>query len=239
MPVAGEKWFTRIQGQVQGPYSLEQLQKLVRRGTLGRMHEVSQDRKTWRRTSTVTDLFPASAANMPTVTLTAPEETYAPATEEDANLPELIAQPFVELQWFIMQGNLPQGPLTEAELTAMALRGTLQPEDLIWMENMADWVPAESLGRFAFGRAPLAGAAASSSAATTSLVLGLLGWTLLPVVGGFGAVTFGHAALAEARRGRYVVSYRALAGLVLGYSVLVFVPVAALAWWYVYGFNFS
>src|SRR3954451_9326718 len=52
-----EQLFVRIRGHVQGPYELEKLRALVRRGQLSRMHEVSADGSVWKQAATFPELF--------------------------------------------------------------------------------------------------------------------------------------------------------------------------------------
>jgi hypothetical protein len=66
--------------------------------------------------------------------------------------------------------------------------------------------------------------------AIASLVCGILGWTLLPVVGSIGAIVLGHVA-----RGQVLSSHGtssgeglAVAGLVLGYSSVALATAAML-----------
>jgi len=62
----------------------------------------------------------------------------------------------------------------------------------------------------------------TSSMALVSLILGILGWTVLPVIGSVVAVIFGHLALGEIDRSGDQLSGRGMAqvGLILGYSAL-------------------
>ena len=63
----------------------------------------------------------------------------------------------------------------------------------------------------------------TSVLAVVSLVFGILGWTLLPFLGGIVAVICGHLARGEIRRApdRLEGDGMAVAGLVLGYASLV------------------
>jgi len=63
----------------------------------------------------------------------------------------------------------------------------------------------------------------TSVLAVISLVFGILGWTLLPFLGGIVAVICGHLARGEIRRepDRLEGDGMAVAGLVLGYASLV------------------
>ena len=63
----------------------------------------------------------------------------------------------------------------------------------------------------------------TSGLAVASLVSGILGWTILPWLGSIVAIVTGHIARGEVRRApeRLEGSGLALAGLILGYSMLV------------------
>ncbi|CAG4971632.1 DUF4190 domain-containing protein [Novilysobacter luteus] len=71
----------------------------------------------------------------------------------------------------------------------------------------------------------------TSVLAIVSLVFGLLGWTLLPLVGSLVAVITGHLARAEVRRTAGAVDGDglAIAGLVLGYSMMALAIIGVLA----------
>ena len=62
----------------------------------------------------------------------------------------------------------------------------------------------------------------TSTLAVISLVSGLLGWTLLPWLGSIAAIVTGHMARAELRREAETMEGdgMAIAGLVLGYSMV-------------------
>jgi hypothetical protein len=71
----------------------------------------------------------------------------------------------------------------------------------------------------------------SSSLAVISLVSGLLGWTLLPWLGSIAAIITGHMARAEIRRDPETMEGdgMAVAGLVLGYSMVALSILAIVA----------
>jgi hypothetical protein len=59
--------------------------------------------------------------------------------------------------------------------------------------------------------------------AVISLVMGILGWTVLPFIGSIGAIITGHLARAEIRRRPQQLEGdgMALAGLILGWIVVI------------------
>jgi Domain of unknown function (DUF4190) len=70
----------------------------------------------------------------------------------------------------------------------------------------------------------------TSTLAVISLVAGILGWTLLPLLGSLGAIITGHMARSEIRRSAGTVEGNglAIAGLVLGWGLVVFTLVGVL-----------
>jgi hypothetical protein len=70
----------------------------------------------------------------------------------------------------------------------------------------------------------------TSSLALVSLILGILGWVILPLIGSVLAVVFGHVALGEIDRSGGQVGGRGVAqvGLVLGYSAVALEVLSAL-----------
>jgi len=63
----------------------------------------------------------------------------------------------------------------------------------------------------------------TSTLAIISLVAGILGWTLLPLLGSVGAIITGHMARSEIRRSAGAIDGNglAIAGLVLGWGSVI------------------
>jgi acyl carrier protein len=81
----------------------------------------------------------------------------------------------------------------------------------------------------------------TSSLAITSLVAGLVGWFLVPIIGALVAVVTGHMARAEirTRRGELSGDGLAVTGLILGYIQLVLAALVLLAVLAFFGFAVS
>ena len=52
-----DQYYVRSRGRVSGPYSVDQLREMRRRGNLTSIHEISTDQDTWRLVSEAPDLF--------------------------------------------------------------------------------------------------------------------------------------------------------------------------------------
>ena len=121
--------------------------------------------------------------------------------------------------------------------------GTLLRTDLAWSEGMADWQPLDSvLAQTGSMPAPPAlpvrgpvlappsfeGSPRTEWLATLSLVLGMLSFALW-LLTAIPAIVCGHLALGRIKRSDGTLSGRglAIAGLVLGYSMIMMLPILA------------
>ena len=52
-----ENYFVRIRGRTLGPYSLDKLQQMVRKGQVGRTQEMSTDGESWAAATTFPEVF--------------------------------------------------------------------------------------------------------------------------------------------------------------------------------------
>lgn len=57
--------------------------------------------------------------------------------------------------WYFAHNGKSCGPVTGDELMALARKGGLRPDDLVWREGMVDWVPASAVGLMPAGGIPL------------------------------------------------------------------------------------
>ncbi len=97
--------------------------------------------------------------------------------------------------------------------------GTENPEEATTCSNCGSSLQLPSPD---VAQPPRAPAPPTSSMALVSLIMGILGWLVLPIIGSVLAVVFGHAALGEIGRSEGQIGGRGMAqvGLVLGYVAL-------------------
>ena len=128
--------YVRIRGRALGPYDQEKLQSLVRFGQLSRMQEVSTDATNWVRASTYPELFVNQGPPSVLVEEQAVVEVQKPSTKNGPP-PMLFGQ-----QWWYGKNGSEAGPVDQATLQQMLASGTLSPDDIVWTDGMAQWVPA-------------------------------------------------------------------------------------------------
>ncbi len=140
--------YVRIKGRVQGPFTLEKLQGLARRGQLGRIHQVSEDGETWRKASEYPDLFlPARQAAPREVERNSPKgqeaaSVAASRVDEVASPPASAEQ---ESAWYLEDNGKPKGPMSLGSLKRYLQSGEYSSSTLVWREGMDDWVPADTV----------------------------------------------------------------------------------------------
>jgi hypothetical protein len=183
--------FVRIKGRVQGPFDLETLQGMVKRGQLSRIHQVSEDGEVWKKATDYAELFKTQGRNSYGVQVEqSPREGQSVQKQDPVTEP---AAPHVSpSEWHIEENGQPKGPYTFIELQKMLRTGAIQPSNYVWRDGMADWVPAEavnglvdSVGTFSQA-AKLAGAQSkghgSLDAQTVSSLSASRGWVIMCAV---------------------------------------------------------
>jgi hypothetical protein len=130
-------YYVRIRGRVQGPFDVDKVRALVRRGQVGRTHEVSEDGTSWMRAIDYAELF----------------ETPKPPTEvtpkePDPKQPEYVLGPgpatinrptAVDDSWYYAVGDQQQGPVSRSTLQQLLRSGQLSPDSEVWTSGMACW----------------------------------------------------------------------------------------------------
>lgn len=143
--------------------------------------------------------------------------------------------------WHFMLGEQQQGPVSLEELVNLISSGQILSEDYVWAESMENWLPVGQIPELATCLPNLDMAEAedvfvnedivatggvlqtqsgTSALAVSSLILGILGASILWGVAAIPAVVLGHVALAEVNRTGLQGRGFAVTGIVLGYSAL-------------------
>jgi hypothetical protein len=206
-------WYVRHRTKVSGPFSLDQLEPLRRRGQLARFDQVSQDRQTWVAASTLTELFASQATS---------------ASYELDSTPGPVSPPSPAC-WHYQNGQTAVGPISEQELLGLLKTGKVHPDTLVWKEGMPGWTPCSQIPTFGLScPIPVAimnqgdarnreshVASRTSGLAIASLVLGIL-WVC--GIGALLATVFGAVAINQISQsnGKLTGKGMAIAGLVLG-----------------------
>lgn len=140
-----DKYFVRIRGRIQGPFSSDKVKQLVSRGQISRSHEVSTDGTTWRRASEFVDLF-----EHPTSIATTSEKESEPErgadreqaeSKQNADASSVAPPP----EWYYAVGTPQKGPINYETLQHLFRTGQLPPDTDVWGVGMTDWVPASTL----------------------------------------------------------------------------------------------
>ncbi len=236
-------YYIRLRGEQQGPFPEEQLQKLAARGRFGRHYEVSTDGVNWSLAANYPELFPRPPAPV------ARQKSQVEKSDE-LNLSAPVASSSAgdepQVEWFYTHNNAEMGPLLTKEMQRAVEMGQVQPDDFVWTEGMSGWRKLQEVPELARLLKGVTSTAHANSAeikmapmAVASLVLGVVGMTILPCLGSILAIVFGHVALRQmhASEGRLGGKGLAIAGLIMGYLVLipgvitfiVFVAILALA----------
>ncbi len=136
-----EQLFVRIRGRVQGPYEVEKLRTLVRRGQLSRMHEVSSDGSVWKQAAEYPDLFVSPTIN-DVGSHTQPSDHSTPDNDiPDVDRPSTTSSS----RWHYAQSGIQVGPVSFEELKSLIASGNVASSDLVWTDGMPNWIPANSV----------------------------------------------------------------------------------------------
>jgi hypothetical protein len=217
------RWFVRIQGRILGPFDLQQLGALKARGQLNRIHEISTNRRTWQKASSLESLFPSGHGSRVEDDPTYAFQSAEPGTNTGPTPPAITND------WYYAKDGIQAGPTMLTALQQLIQQGVIGPDDMVWKEGFADWVPARTVPELKFSMRPPTAVAGpvwqqspmllqpqeTNGLAVASLVLGLL-W--LAGLGSLFAIIFGAVAMNQIKRSRGAMSGKgmAVAGLVLG-----------------------
>lgn len=157
----GKTYFIRVRGRIFGPYDVPQLKALRDRGQFGRANEISSDRQSWQSAATMDHLFGGSVATA--TARTAAKKEASPVTEPPGSSPPGRSAAPV---WHYTVATEQYGPVTLLELRGMVASGQLTPDDVVWKEGMADWIPLRDVPELQAAVRPSAAALGAASMQT-------------------------------------------------------------------------
>ncbi len=229
-----ESFYIQVRGKRQGPFTVERLRSMAKRGRFGRSYRVSTDGRSWRPASDFPVLFETRGER---------KMRHGGGVENPASPDPATVAPAVPSSagWFYSHDGQQLGPVSMEVLRHSHTTGTLNADDLVWTHGMMEWKRADKAlpglfsgeGAVASGHqsgpavGPVQLPAPVAHMALYSLVL-----SFIPVVGSIAAVICGHKALRKIDRSHSNLQGRNLAivGLVLGYAVIAAVVAAGLYW---------
>lgn len=123
-------YYVRNRGRVTGPHTLAELTQMVRRGTLGRAHDVSGDAANWMPAGKVPELF-GSAAAVPVGPVQSLPQPAAPQAETAPGA-----------SFFYQHEGTSFGPMPLPLLTTLLQNGQIPSTALVWSDGDANSYPA-------------------------------------------------------------------------------------------------
>ncbi len=153
------EFYIRHGGRTQGPYSIEKLHELARRGRFSRADQVSSDRLTWQRASELAELFPEASSSKVRIPRSAPvgarsgpdsspEVKHRQQSQENEASSYSLQEPSAQVSnalWYYTIDDVDHEPISLDELQARVSQGHLKPNDQIWTEGMSDWMAASQV----------------------------------------------------------------------------------------------
>ncbi len=157
----------RFRGRVFGPYSPDELRRMVQKGKTAAMWEISFDGQNWRPIQELETLLqhghgvsaprgPSPSSRGRSSDLDEAEEDVFVIGGQHAEDVHDIVLPISQQQnpvtaevvpseslWYYAVNDQPRGPIPESQLAAMAAAGTIPPSTLVWTVNMSEWRPLQ------------------------------------------------------------------------------------------------
>jgi S1-C subfamily serine protease len=133
--------YVRNRSRVSGPHTLDDLLRMIRRGTLGRAQEVSRDGVHWQHAGEFAELFggPLSLGHVPAEGV-APVEPRMAQTMSAGG----AAASGPGGRMYYRQSDHTSGPMSIAIIVSLAESGQLSPDAIVWEEGASSSRPAQS-----------------------------------------------------------------------------------------------
>ena len=150
--MSDDKLYVRFRGRVSGPYTLGDVQRMLHRGQLSRMHQVSADRQAWQRVAEHPTLGgttegreqpdePQSAGDADADVFAAAIDGVDAGPQAPTGEDDHVAVP--QTKWYYSLNDERVGPAPTTVIRQMIAEKSLAPDALLWRPGMADWVSLE------------------------------------------------------------------------------------------------
>ncbi len=126
--MSADQYFIRSRGRVSGPFQMDALQKLARRGSMSRFDEISSDQMGWVPAESMDGVFAAPA---PVPSRQAAIQDFSPPPMP-SEMPSASRQ---EVRYFYTQNGVEVGPVTTDVLRSLASSGAIGARDVVWAEG--------------------------------------------------------------------------------------------------------
>lgn len=148
-----DQYHVRLKGRCLGPYSLDRIRQMTRKGEVGRTHEVCTDGMSWAPATSFPEIFERPTEQSPVTHATA---AVAPVAAGPGPVPASVPTNS-EPQWYCDRNGSAHGPMSRARLLAMIQQGEVNATTFVFQEGAANWVlageSAELAGAFQAGGA--------------------------------------------------------------------------------------
>jgi hypothetical protein len=132
------EWFVEKAGELHGPFSSERLKELVGQGKLQSDDDVRKGRDgKVMPAGSVKGLFENNSPKSESVI------SLDPVTDSKPRDQNAIS---ASNGWYCVSGSQRLGPVALSHLKALASKGELKPDELVWHETLPDWQQARQVG---------------------------------------------------------------------------------------------
>jgi uncharacterized RDD family membrane protein YckC len=144
---------------------MSRLQGLAKKGQLSRIHDVSDDGQTWRKASSVPEIFERRAESVSASmsegvsavrqqrnqanTIQSTGEAQTVGSGQEAVAASSTTPGGESAKWHYSINGVQYGPTSKIEISQLIKSGSLCRDDLVWKEGMATWGEASNVGELA------------------------------------------------------------------------------------------
>lgn len=144
-----DTFYIRFRGRTSGPYSRDDLARMVKRGQVTRMHQVSMDQAEWRRGSDVSDWLGEDGEVLTRDTSSLAFQAPATEPEHESNASDTMQNEAGmdsqnEARWYLEVNQEQLGPLADSQVLSMLARGSINGSTLVWREGYSNWMSLDS-----------------------------------------------------------------------------------------------